>query len=194
MEDKDFKNLWNELDKMDENMELNIDQIVKKKSQSIIQRFMRNIKFELVMNILLIPFLVWICITVEQFLLLWVGVIILVLVFIWMYIRLIRDVEKVNPKSETVSYLTDVAALFQKLVKVYKVLSVILLSAFYFLWTCFLDSDEGDFEFGIIRIVSMIIGLVIAYLLVFLFIDILYQKKVRSLQKLISEIQNGEEG
>ncbi|MFA8433491.1 MAG: hypothetical protein ACEPOZ_03145 [Marinifilaceae bacterium] len=193
MENNDLKKLWAQLDRDDQQNRktLDVDRILQQKSQSVVDRFLRNAKIEILMVWIMLPVLVLMAIYASMIRWMMVFAIAISIYELLLFYNLLRKMKTLSPGDSLKGYLEGVLVVFQGFNLHYKILAAVAIP-FGYLWGVFIYG-RGEFIIDSFTIIFLTTGVVITLAILFFWMGGLYGKKIKTLKKMIADIEREEE-
>lgn len=191
MEDFELKNLWREGNKTEKISEQTLDEILRHKSDDVLSKMRRKTKRENIMNIVATVVFTGLLLAYDWQLAIFAGVI-LTLITIYFH-RLYRQLDYIAYSENTLEYLYDVRHLLHSYFRHYSVsMAVVTLMSFCGSALYQLGLDDFEVEKPWVLIISLLVGLIICAVLVYLFVLAWYGRPVKKLDRMIRELEEGQ--
>lgn len=196
MKDLDIKDIWKQGDTKNANAfsEPQIEEMIRKGSDSLVNRFIKTLKGELWVNLVILTSLSLVLLYSKQ----WVvggGMVLLDFLFFLYYQDLIKNLKKEEIDTSVLDYLYTVQRMMKKFILHYKiasfVLAVLIVAAVFYL--------DGN-EFYAIKyaadprsfIIGLVAGILFAVPFTLYMIHLLYGKKAKKLAHMICSLEKEE--
>ncbi|MFT7033096.1 MAG: hypothetical protein ACJA2S_001597 [Cyclobacteriaceae bacterium] len=192
MDDLDIKKIWSKSGEIESKAfdSSHLDQIIERGSVSIIEKFVKTLRIEMVVNFIMLSVLV----VYSAFQTKWALSIFLLLVdlaFFIYYRRLVAQLRKENIDINVLAYLRVIHKIILKFITHYKVANVILAVPLFTIGMYFANPEiftEKYLSNGWF-IVLAFVSFAIATLLFYLFLFQFYGKKANKIERLIEALK-----
>ncbi|MDW3211973.1 MAG: hypothetical protein R8N23_19030 [Reichenbachiella sp.] len=195
MKDLDIKDIWKQGDAKNVKAfsEPQIEEMIRKGSDSLVYRFIKTLSFELWINLVVLTSIGLGMIFSDQWTI-GVGLLILDLLFYFYYRNLIDSIKKEEIDSSVLAYLYTIQKMVKRFILHYKIASIVLVPLMMGV-VLYLDGDDFYVKFSTNPesfIIGMACGLLVAIPITFYMIHLMYGKKAKKLAHMICSLEKEE--